>query len=80
MAVSYKVARWNKVEHISDQDLERYYLGMIREEPELSAIEEHVLLCDGCRDRAAETVARVDAIRAGTIKGRFDKSDAPIDS
>jgi hypothetical protein len=53
---------------------------MIREEPELSAIEEHVLICDGCRDRAAETVARVDAIRAGTIKGRFDKSDAPIDS
>ena len=30
-------------EHISDHDLERYYLGMVTDEQELAHLEEHIL-------------------------------------
>jgi hypothetical protein len=35
-------------EHVTDHDLERYHLGMIVEETELAALEEHVLACSAC--------------------------------
>lgn len=60
------------MEHISDHDLERYYLGMIREGPELAALEEHLLWCGECVDRAEESDAYVDAIRAAIIRGNYD--------
>ena len=60
--------------HITDTDLERYYLGMIPEGPELDALEEHLLICGECVDRAEESEAYVDSIRAGIIKGNFDES------
>ena len=60
------------MEHISDDDLERYYLGMIQAEPELASVEEHLLICPECVDRAAETQAYVDAMRAAIIRGNFD--------
>jgi anti-sigma factor RsiW len=50
--------------HISDHDLERYYLGMVREEAELAPLEEHLLACPACVARAEETQDYVDAIRA----------------
>lgn len=53
-------------DHISDEDLERYYLGMVTEESELAALEEHLLACASCVQHAEE------AIRAGIIEGGFD--------
>lgn len=38
--------------HPSDTDLERYRLGMIQAGPELDALEEHLLICGECVDRA----------------------------
>ena len=60
------------MEHISDTDLERYYLGMIPDGPELAALEEHLLICGECVERAEETQDQVDVIRAGIIRGCFD--------
>lgn len=61
--------------HIPDHDLERYHLGMVTDEAELAQIEEHLLACPQCVDRAKETDAYVDAVRAGIIKGNFDISN-----
>jgi len=58
--------------HISDLDLERYYLGMVQEEDELSPLEEHLLACAECVERAVSIQDYVDAIRAGSIKGGYD--------
>lgn len=60
------------MEHISDDDLERYYLGMITDEAELARLEEHLLGCSVCVKRAEESDAYVDAIRAAIIRGNFD--------
>jgi hypothetical protein len=58
--------------HIADHDLERYHLGMVVDEAELAAIEEHLLWCSICVDRAEESAAYVDSLRAGIIVGNFD--------
>ena len=50
--------------HISDHDLERYYLGMVKEEAELAPLEEHLLWCGGCIDRGEATAQYVDTVRA----------------
>jgi anti-sigma factor RsiW len=50
-------------EHISDHDLERYYLGMITDDDELERLEEHLLCCPPCVERAEETQDYVDAMR-----------------
>jgi hypothetical protein len=34
--------------HISDTDLERYHLGMVTDEAELAALEEHYMGCPEC--------------------------------
>ena len=34
--------------HVSDDDLERYYLGMVTAEKELALLEEHILACPSC--------------------------------
>jgi hypothetical protein len=60
------------MEHLSDTDLERYYLGMIHDGPELAALEEHLLICGECVDRAEETQDYIDAIQAGVILGSLD--------
>jgi hypothetical protein len=52
------------IEHISDHDLERYYLGMVTDEAELAPLEEHLLWCTWCVERAEQTQDDVDAIRA----------------
>ena len=58
------------VNHISDHDLERYYLGMVKDEAELASLEEHLLACPACVKRAESTQDYVDALRAalGTIR------------
>lgn len=39
---------------VSDHELERYYLRMVKVETELGTLEEHLLACGSCADRAAE--------------------------
>jgi hypothetical protein len=51
--------------HIEDADLERYSLGLVTNEVELAAIEQHLLWCPSCIDRAEASDRLVDAIRAG---------------
>lgn len=51
-------------EHISDHDLERYYLGMVADEEELAPLEEHLLWCPSCVERADEAQDYVDVIRS----------------
>ena len=58
--------------HLSDTDLERYHLGMIPEEPERAAVEEHLLWCQECLARAEESDRYVDAIRAGIVRGKLE--------
>jgi len=58
--------------HISDEDLERYHLEMVTDENELAALEEHYLACPECAKRAEEAADYVDAIRAGITTGNWD--------
>lgn len=58
--------------HISDHDLERYHLGMIVDEAELAPLEEHILACPECAERAEQVADFVDTIRAAIIAGNFD--------
>jgi hypothetical protein len=56
------------MEHISDYDLERYHLDMLKDEAELAPLEEHLLACPKYAERAEESAGYVDAIRAATPK------------
>jgi hypothetical protein len=56
--------------HIHDHDLERYHLGMVKDEAELADVEEHLLWCSGCIDRTAATADYVDAVRAASCNLR----------
>lgn len=57
---------------ISDEDLERYYLGMVPEGLELAVIEEHLLACSSCVERAVQSDLYVNVLRAGIILGDYD--------
>jgi len=59
--------------HISDHDLERYYLGKIAAEEELAVLEEHLLWCEYCVDRAEETQDYVDVIRVAAYDDAPDE-------
>jgi hypothetical protein len=54
-------------QHIFDEDLERYYLGMAKDEAELAPLEEHLLACPRCVARAEASQDYVDAIRAAAV-------------
>ena len=58
--------------HITDHDLERYHLGMVTDETELAGLEEHVMACPACAERAEETADYVDVMRKAIIKGDHD--------
>jgi hypothetical protein len=58
--------------HISDHNLERYHLGIVKDEAELAAIEEHLLWCHSCVERATESANYVDSLRARIIAGNLD--------
>ena len=53
--------------HFSDHDLERYYLGMVAVEEELAPLEEHILACGTCAERAQATQDYVDAMRVALL-------------
>ena len=50
--------------HLSQHDLERYLLGMLKDEAELAPFEEHLLACADCTRNAEEIAGYVDAMRA----------------
>jgi RNA-splicing ligase RtcB len=54
-------------QHISDEDLDRYYLGMVKDEAELVPLEEHVLACAQRTARAEASQDYVDAICAAAV-------------
>jgi hypothetical protein len=60
------------LQHISEEDLERYYLGMVTDESELASLEEHLLACPWCVGRAEEAQDYVDTMRAAIIEGDHD--------
>jgi hypothetical protein len=60
------------MEHISDHDLERYHLGMVTDQEELAALEEHYLGCPQCANRAEESARYVDAFRAAIVEWAID--------
>jgi hypothetical protein len=62
------------MDHLSDLDLERYHLGMVKDEDELAALEEHYMECSECAKRVEEAADYVDAMRAGIVRGNFDLS------
>jgi hypothetical protein len=53
--------------HVSEHDLERYYLGMVIDEAELARLEEHILGCGSCAQRAEEAQDYVDAMRVAAL-------------
>jgi len=55
---------WQSSPHLTDTDLERYYLGMVTDGAELATLEEHLLVCPACVDRAEASDAYVDVVRA----------------
>jgi hypothetical protein len=60
--------------HVSDHDLERYYLGMVTAEQDLAPLEEHILYCRNCAERAKATQDYVDAMRIAILR----ELDQPI--
>ncbi len=68
MRFAAAAAHYKGVEHISDHDLERYYLGMITEKDELATVEEHLLACPSCVDRAEQVQDFVDAMRRALLR------------
>jgi hypothetical protein len=62
--------------HIDDHDLERYHLGLVTDETELAALEEHLLWCGSCVDRAEAAAQYVDVVRAAAC----DSAESAIKS
>lgn len=58
--------------HLSDHDLERFHVGMVKDETELATVEGHLLWCHSCVNRAEESAQYVDDLRAAIIVGNFD--------
>jgi hypothetical protein len=60
------------VNHIPEEELERYHLGMVRYEAELAVLEEHYLACSKCAQRIEELGCYIDAVRSAIVLGDFD--------
>lgn len=58
-------------QHASDDALERYLLGG-SDEPEVAAVEEHLLVCRTCQARLEETEAFITAMRSAAGKLRAE--------
>jgi anti-sigma factor RsiW len=52
--------------------LERYYLGLVKDEAELASREERLLACPACVEHAESTQDYVDALRAAPVTIRED--------
>jgi anti-sigma factor RsiW len=60
------------MKHISETALEEYHLGKIPEGRRLAKLEEHLLACPRCADRAEKAAQYVDTMRAAIVSGNFD--------
>ena len=58
--------------HVSDHDLECYHQGIVVDDAQLAHLEEHLLVCPECLERAENSAAYVDTLRAAIIAGNFD--------
>lgn len=54
--------------HLSEDSIEKYLLGLIREGPRFDSIEEHLLGCPACTARAEEIAKYIDAMRAAAAQ------------
>lgn len=59
-------------DHISSDDLERYCLNRVTDGPELAVIQEHLLQCQHCVDRAEALNQFIALARAGVVRGIFE--------
>ena len=61
-------------DHISDNDLERWAMGAVRDAGELAALEGHLLACGWCIDRAENTDGYIGTMFAalGRLQVRRD--------
>ena len=57
--------------HFSDDELEQYCLGRLSD-PVLTRVEEHLLWCHECIDRATASDRYIAALRGGVRRGGFD--------
>ena len=58
--------------HISDHDLERLVLGMVKDESELESLEQHLLVRAECIEQAEQTRQRI-----GTVKVALARLNTP---
>jgi anti-sigma factor RsiW len=61
------------MEHISDEDLELYCLGRATNE-QLAPIEEHLLECPECVERAEALLEAIDTLRAALWRLERERS------
>ncbi len=55
-------------EHLSEHDMERLLLGTVTDEAELEPLEEHLLVCAECIERAEATRRYVGTMKAALAK------------
>jgi len=58
-------------EHVREEDLEQYCLGTLAEEG-YSRLEEHLLICESCRERLTETETYVAAMQQASLRFEGD--------
>jgi anti-sigma factor RsiW len=58
--------------HFDEEECERYSMGTLSDK-EAARIEEHLLICEACRSRVAESGTYVAAMRRAAAKVRRGK-------
>jgi hypothetical protein len=56
--------------HLSEEDLERHLLGGMKEGPELTMLEEHLLWCEICIRRHRTSEAYIEVMRAALTRSQ----------
>jgi anti-sigma factor RsiW len=56
---------YSSVRHASENDLEEYVLGRLPE-PDLASVEEHLFVCDRCRERLRALDEFIELLRVAT--------------
>jgi hypothetical protein len=59
--------------HLSDDDLERYCLGMVQHRDEVDLLDEHLLVCAQCISRAEAAQTRIRAFRNAIVESGFHR-------
>lgn len=61
--------------HLSDDDLERYLLRGLRDEAAVAAIEEHLLACPACVERAEAMADHIAGMKEALRQMQADDED-----